>query len=116
MTVPTFDRSAEDRPRPRRAWIVFVIAAALMPIWLVIGGFVSRPDARSLADGPESSWYGPLSLLVILLSFVGCACVSFLSPQTLERKITFAALGIIAFYADATFSWMFVTLMFGFVD
>jgi hypothetical protein len=110
------NRPEAERDHSRLAWLVFTTAVLLIPVWFFLGGFVSRPDARSMADGPEGFWYWPLTLIVLVFSFGGCVCAPFLTSQKLGSQTTLAALAIIVFLADVCFAMFAVIMVFGFVD
>ena len=115
-TAPPHDLSVTQWIKAHRARLVFIIAVVLIPVWFFVGGFVSRPDARGMADGPEGIWYWPSTGIVLLLSFVGMVCAPFLSRETLGWRITFALVAIEVFVVDVIFSMLAVHLVYDFVD
>ncbi len=104
------------RARKLQVQVAFGIAVSLAPLWSFVGGFVSRPDARGMADGPEGRWYWPLAFAFMLAGLLGCAATPLWYPQNLERKIIFTILGIFAFMAAWVLGMMMVGSIWQFVD
>jgi hypothetical protein len=90
-----------------------MFSLSLIPVWFFVGGLLSLPDGRSLADGLGGSGYRSLSVPVHLFGFFGCTYAPFLSLESLQRKVTLGVAAAFAFLVDELVRSMLTVVISG---